>query len=272
MKSFKASFKYLIPVLSTLIVSGGLGGFMKIREIEVESLTVFPETPTGAALNSSLFIIMVVAMAGLLYGLIKYGFHRIVLNLIRITLIAAVFSLLLWYSTVYIEGDLPFLELWRVLASGLIAALLVYGIYKGGITLQIGSAAVIASLIGGFLGSSIPLFSSFALLLGLSIYDVISVYKGPIGKIAERTDISSFLGAVVNYDDLTIGMGDLVFYAMLINSALLNLGVQSMLAASAGILGGSYLALKMLEKKEIFPGLPLPLISGMALALAFTIS
>jgi hypothetical protein len=190
--------------------------------------------------------------------------------MIRITLIAAIFMLLLWYSSIQSESWILVSGLWRVLISVAITCILVYSIYRGGSILQLGSAAIISSLIGAFLGFSIPIFTGLVLLLGLSVYDIVSVYKGPIGKIAEQIDIGSFLGAVINYRDLTIGMGDLVFYSMLINSTILNFGFKSTLAASVGILSGSYGSLKILEKRDMFPGLPLPLISGIALAIIFS--
>jgi len=130
---------------------------------------------------------------------------------------------------------------------------------------------VIASLIGVFLGVSIPYFTAITLLLALSIYDVISVYKGPIGKIVEKAKLEEFTGAVFTYKNLTVGVGDIVFYSMLISNVIANLGFYPYIGAAAGILIGAYAALKMLEKREVFPGLPLALVLGLVLAIAFAI-
>jgi len=267
LKKFKASLKHLTPIAATLAITLGLGLAMKLRGVEAESLTMFPETLMGATLNSGVFILLMLGAASLMYALVRYGHHKVVINIIRVTLTLAVVMLLLWFSQAYC-GELSYHKSITLFASILIGGLLTYGVYRGGVVSQIGCAAAISSLIGTFLGSSIPLLTSLILLLGLSIYDVVSVYKGPIGKMAERIDVGSFLGAVVNYSDLTIGLGDLVFYSMLINTALINLGLLSAAAATLGVLAGSYGALRILEKRSMFPGLPIPLLTGMALALA----
>lgn len=268
LKKFKASFKYLTPMAATLTITLSLGLALKLRGFEAESLTIFPETFMGATLNTGVFIILMLVAASLMYTLVRYGLHKVVINIIRLTLMLAVVMLLLWFSQAYC-GERLYYRLLTLFASLLIGGLLTYGVYRGGVASQIGCTAAISSLIGTFLGFSIPLFTSLILLLGLSIYDVVSVYKGPIGKMAERIDIGSFVGAVVNYGDLTIGMGDLVFYSMLVNTALVNLGLTSAVAASIGVLAGSYGALRILEKRNMFPGLPIPLLTGMALALIF---
>ena len=179
--------------------------------------------------------------------------------------------LLIWYGSAFFKEGILVEYVFIFLLFAGITGLLIICLYHGNTIMQVCSSAIIASLIGGFLGLAVPLLTSIILLLGLSVYDVISVYKGPIGKIAEQADFGTFLGAVINYEDLTIGMGDLVFYSLLINTTLLNFGVNSMLMASIGVLIGSMISLKILEKKDLFPGLPLPIILGIILAIITTI-
>jgi hypothetical protein len=62
-----------------------------------------------------------------------------------------------------------------------------------------------------------------------------------------------------------MGLGDLVFYSMLTGSILLNYNsLLPYVASLIGILLGSFITLIMLEKKGIFPGLPFPVILGLA--------
>jgi hypothetical protein len=65
-------------------------------------------------------------------------------------------------------------------------------------------------------------------------------------------------------------MGDLVFYSMLIATVRINLGVLPFIAAFIGIITGSYFTFRILEKKEIFPGLPFSL--GLGLFLSITVA
>jgi hypothetical protein len=66
-----------------------------------------------------------------------------------------------------------------------------------------------------------------------------------------------------------MGLGDLVFYSMLIGTMFFSF-TQSLLpitTALIGILAGSILTFYMLEKKGIFPGLPFPIMLGLAAGL-----
>ncbi|MEM3061395.1 MAG: hypothetical protein QW265_03205, partial [Candidatus Bathyarchaeia archaeon] len=60
-----------------------------------------------------------------------------------------------------------------------------------------------------------------------------------------------------------IGMGDVVFYSMLASTAMINFGLAEFFTTSLGILIGVFLSFKILEKRELFPGLPLALGLGL---------
>ena len=126
------------------------------------------------------------------------------------------------------------------------------------------NAAVI--LLGGGLGvffsAVIPFFS--AVLIFLAVYDVFAVYYGPVGKIA-HSGLDQLQGLSFSFKDVQMGLGDLVFYSMLAGSILLNYNsLLPYFASLFGILAGSFLTLIMLEKKGIFPGLPFPIVLGLA--------
>jgi presenilin-like A22 family membrane protease len=116
---------------------------------------------------------------------------------------------------------------------------------------------------GTFLGVSIPTLTGIVLLLALAGYDLFAVYKGPIGKMAESTDLEEFTGAVFTYGDLTVGMGDMVFYSMLASISMMNFGLIPFIAAALGVVIGAYLGFKMLEGRDMFPGLPFAIVLGL---------
>jgi hypothetical protein len=60
-----------------------------------------------------------------------------------------------------------------------------------------------------------------------------------------------------------MGMGDLTFYSMLISRVLADAGPSFCLFSVIGVMAGAFLAFKGLEKKGIFPGLPLPIALGL---------
>lgn len=63
-----------------------------------------------------------------------------------------------------------------------------------------------------------------------------------------------------------MGLGDLVFYSMLVGSILFEFqpNLLPALVSLIGIVVGSFLTLIVLEKKGIFPGLPFPVALGLA--------
>lgn len=264
---FKAAPSQIIPVLAALLLSGALTLGLQASESEVIAITVFPETPSGATLNASVFVLMMAVAATLIYLLVKYQRKQLVKYLITGALFLVAFFLLNWYSELYAMQLSPILDVYGygwIGLTGLSSALLLVGLHKGPQSIRLLSVTIVGSLTGTFLGASIPTMTAIVLLAALAVYDLVSVYRGPIGKIAEMADLEDFKGAVLTVGDLTIGMGDLVFYSMLVSNAMVNFGALAYLGAFAGVVIGSFLGFKMLERREVFPGLPLAICFGLA--------
>jgi hypothetical protein len=115
---------------------------------------------------------------------------------------------------------------------------------------------------GTLLGASIPTTSAVLILLLLAVYDVIAVFRGPIGKIAAK-GLENLPGVSFSFKKITVGLGDLTFYSMLVSHVFLSFGWEVCVAATLGVLLGSFLSFKMVEKKGIFPGLPLSILFGL---------
>ena len=264
---FKATPGQIIPVIAALLLSGVLTFGLQASKAEVPAITVFPETPSGATLNASVFVVMMAVAATMIYLLVKYQRKQIVKYLITGAMFLLAFFLLNWYSELFATQLSPILDVYGygwVGLTGLSSALLLIGLHKGPQSIRLLSVTIVGSLTGTFLGASIPTMTAIVLLGALAVYDLVSVYRGPIGKIAEMADLEEFKGAVLTVGDLTIGMGDIVFYSMLVSNAMVNFGALAYLGGFAGVVVGSYLGFKMLERREVFPGLPLAISCGLA--------
>jgi len=269
---FKASPIQLVPVLAALSLAGILTYGLQASEAEVMPITVFPETASGATLNALIFVVMMATAATLIYLLLKYRRKQMVKHLMAAAMFFVAFFLLNWYSEPYATQLAPLVDIYGygwVGMTAITAALLLAGLYKGPQSIRLLSVTVVGSLTGTFLGVSVPALTAVVLLAALAVYDLVSVYRGPIGKIAEMSDLEEFKGAVFTVGDLTIGMGDLVFYSMLVSNAMINLGTLAYLAAFAGVAVGSYVGFRMLERREVFPGLPLAIGMGLVAMLIF---
>lgn len=270
-KEFKAKPEQLLPEIFAIALAGLLTYSLRVSNAPIETITIFPETTGGVTLNASIFVVLMAATGTLMYLFIKYGLKRLVKNLITLAMFALMFFLFTWYGTLYVDYLPPILtsSIWIwLLISILTSIALGMAIYKSKGRLHLAAIIIIGGMTGTFLGVSIPTLTAAALLLALAGYDLFAVYKGPIGKMAQSADLEEFTGAVFTYGDLTVGMGDMVFYSMLASNSMMNFGTLPFAAAAVGLIVGAYLGFKMLEGRDMFPGLPFAIILGLALMYA----
>jgi hypothetical protein len=264
---FKAKPSQLVPEALAITLAGVLTYVMRISSAPIEPITIFPETASGVTLNASIFVVLMAAAGTVMYLFIKFGFKRIVRYLIDFALLALTFFLFNWYGSLYWAYLPPILasDFNWTLVSAAATALLVLAIFRSKGLPHLAGIVALGGLTGTFLGVSIPNLTAIALLLALAGYDLFAVYRGPIGKIAQSTDLEDFTGAVFSYGDLTVGMGDMVFYSMLASMSMMNFGPLPYLGASVGLILGAFLGFRMLEGRDMFPGLPFAIILGLGL-------
>jgi presenilin-like A22 family membrane protease len=266
-KRFKTRLLYLAPIAGSLLV-GTLCVFLILSSsIPIYQVTPFSEENMGffaSFSNAFYFVILAGIGATLLYLLIKRRSRRLISMITGVALTAAFLMLSIVYlSAAFSMIDVPYWEEIILTASIFMTAAADFVIFRvhgkpaSLLVLCIGGA------LGAFLGISIPTLSA-ALILGfLAVYDVFAVYRGPVGKIA-HSGLEQLRGLSFSFRDIQMGLGDLTFYSMLSGHMLFNFGITSCIASTIGILSGCFLSFKMLEKKEMFPGLPLPIALGLA--------
>ncbi|MFX1419518.1 MAG: hypothetical protein ACFE9N_11420 [Promethearchaeota archaeon] len=138
----------------------------------------------------------------------------------------------------------------------------------------------IGLLIGASMGVLMPLWTTLAILIGISCWDIFAVlYKhGPIKQLidiasnSEGVDVSpeQELHQKINtgeyeYDTskLEIGIGDLAFYSMLTSSALVQTNnLIVMILTAIAIIIGTGITISGLKRNKILPGLPISIFLG----------
>jgi len=266
---FKFDVIYLLPILGSLLF--GLVCAYILAPVSSESVPVtpIPEEIPGAQWGNALYFVVLIALAAtLFYILIKRRSKRVIKGLIVVALTTA--SLLL--SLVYLSALFAYVPSWDFLVIPLAIGLTVFFdfvIFRLGRVPRDVIVVCLGGALGVFFGKFIPLWSAILILVFLAIYDVFAVYKGPVGKIAE-SGLDQLQGLSFSFKDIQMGLGDLVFYSMLSGIMFFSFlpNIIPTIAAVIGILVGSVITLFMLEKKGIFPGLPFPILLGLALGLA----
>ena len=260
-EEFKAHPVYLVPVLASLLVGLGCAFVLSSIPVPIYPVTPFPDTPSGSVSNAVYFVVIIALSATIFYLLLKWKSRKMITFLVGFAMTAA--SLLLsWF---YLSALLSFIANWEILMLVLaivITVLFDVAIFKLGGKAKNFVVVVLGGALGVFLAYSIPLWSAVLILAFLAVYDVIAVYKGPVGKIAS-SGLDQLKGLSFAFKDIEMGLGDLVFYSMLCAAMFLKINWVSYAFSFVGILAGSFITLMLLEKKGIFPGLPLPILLGL---------
>jgi presenilin-like A22 family membrane protease len=267
---FKFQVVYLVPILASMLFGLGCAYLLVPQQSEVIPVTPIPETTPGAPIGNGLYFVVLISIsATLFYFLIKRRSKNIIKGLIVFALTTA--SLLL--SVVYLSAILAFFPiidtLWLLIALSIVLTVIFdLAIFRLGSIARNVAVVALGGALGIFFGFSIPLYSAVIILVFLVVYDVIAVYKGPVGKIA-ASGLDQLQGLSFSFKDIQMGLGDLVFYSMLMGVIFFSFlpSFLPTLMAIIGILAGSIITFFALEKKGIFPGLPFPILLGLAFGL-----
>lgn len=271
-KTFKASPRYLLPVISVAALATVLAVILQFAyEVPPSAFWLFPEEGFGILANT-LYFILILALAGtLFYLLVKRGHVRVLTPLIAMAYGGVGFALASVYLPVAfwavgLQGSNIYLQS-LIAASVAFTVIIVYGALWGNKRLRLATMLFVGAALGALLGFSSTTLTAFTILLALAVYDVFAVFKGPLGKMVSVKEGREVRGLMVPFGELSIGLGDLVFYSMLVSHIYLALGVAPFAAGLVGLMLGAYLTFKQLEKRRIFPGLPLTLTLAMGLSL-----
>jgi presenilin-like A22 family membrane protease len=260
-EKFDAHVVYLVPVLASLLFGLGCAYLLLPQSVELVDVTPFPDDTTAGPLSNAIYFVILLAIsATVFYILLKRKSRRLITGLIALAMTAASMLLSLIYLSA-IFAYVPSLDVLVLPLSILITAFFDLAIFRLGSKARNVAVVCLGGALGVFFGASIPLLSALLILAFLAVYDVIAVYRGPVGKIAQA-GLDQLQGLSYSFKDVQMGLGDLVFYSMLSGTMLFKLGWLPCFVSIIGILAGSFITLLLLEKKGIFPGLPFPILLG----------
>ncbi len=261
---FTAQLVHLVPVLVSL--QFGLGCAYLLLSQPPPSVDVTPFSGTSPSVpigNAFYFVILIALSSTVFYILIKRKSHKLIIALIALALTTA--SLLL--SLIYLAAIFAYAPEWAFLVLPLslfLTAIFDLAIFRLGGKARNAAVVLLGGGLGVFFSASIPFLSAVVILAFLAVYDVFAVYYGPVGKIA-HSGLDQLQGLSYSFNEVQIGLGDLVFYSMLAGSMLFEFQPDLMpcFVSIVGITVGSFLTILVLEKKGIFPGLPFPIVLGL---------
>jgi len=264
-EKFSAQVIYLVPVLASLLFGLGCAYLLIAQPLPPINVTPFPEdNASGPFGNAFYFVILIALSATIFYILLKRKSRKLIFALIAFALTTASFLLAVIYlSAIFAYApNLDFL-VWPL--SIIVTVVFDLAIFRLGSKARNIAVVLMGGGLGVFFSASIPFLSAVLILVFLAVYDVFAVYYGPVGKIA-HSGLDQLQGLSYSFKDVQMGLGDLVFYSMLVGSMIFEFqpNLWPALVSLIGIVVGSFLTLIALEKKGIFPGLPFPIALGLA--------
>jgi presenilin-like A22 family membrane protease len=264
-EKFRAQLVYLVPVLASLLFGLGCAYLLIAQPLPDITVTPFSGDSTSAPIGNAFYFVVLVALsATIFYILLKRKSRKLITGLIVLALTTAAFLLSVIYLLA-LFAYVPDLDFLVLPLSILITVGFDLAIFRLGSKARNLAVVLLGGGLGVFFSASIPFLSAVVILVFLAVYDVFAVYYGPVGKIA-YSGLDQLQGLSYSFKDVQMGLGDLVFYSMLVGSLLFRFqpNLLPCFVSVIGIAVGSLLTLVMLEKKGIFPGLPFPVALGLA--------
>jgi len=222
----------------------------------------------GAAIaNALLFVALATVGATLVFILLKYGRERILQYFLMGAFAFVAIVIVIYFGYVF---SIVFWAVDYLLASVILVAFsmtigLTFIMVETERRLKNAGLLIFGSGVGAFLGVVLPIWTSLLLLICISVYDFLSVKKGPIRKIVELTedDPDKLAALAVSSSEWDIGLGDVAFYCMMTVLAIVNFGFTPAILTIVGVVIGFLLTLRLLEKQGIMAGLPIPVSLGL---------
>jgi len=264
---------YFIPVVASVLLA---------YVVSIATLEVKPAHPMPASVSLGVSAASV-ASAALAALLITFLIKVRKIHVVKIILASAlsytsVVSLAMLASRVAPQLPFPL-----VTAAGILIAMASISSGIIGLVGQVSLSAIFSNAIISTFGVKLPI----TLLALLSIYDLWSVYRGPIRKLIAEVEKAyqgdpgggasrkppSFTPMIIEVKEGYIGFGDIISYALASSVAGRVCPIYLSAAPIGALLAGVYLSFKLAVKLRHIPGLPIPIsLWGIAVAVVSLIA
>ena len=287
-----------LPIIAVITIAGILAYltyFVAGYQIEGGYISEKEYGPLGGILNGIIFTVLAVISAFIIVFIIRkkgidvlkyifgftFGFLGFMLTWFFSVIIIAIIMSVYFYA---IPNFLNILDMIANIISPLVVGVfiffLLYRYFKSKSIFTKNAIVLYNSLlIGASMGIFLPLWTTIAILIGISFWDMYAVLhkRGPIKEmidiasnsynndlVDESLELRVKSGeAIYDTSRVEIGIGDLAFYSLLTSSSLIqtdNLFV--MIFTSIAILIGTGITLMGLKRNKILPGLPISIFLG----------
>ena len=203
---------------------------------------------------------------------IKYNREKLLKGIFAVGLFISTASVF-WLHGYFIEllkpNLYPWIEIIFSIVGCILGTLVFLGFFlnKGNLHFRNTIIAILGIAVGTIFGLILPLPTFLTLIILISLFDIYSVFKGPISKIFQKSNLSiSQQSSGFTIQSIAIGIGDFVFYSAFITFVTKELGLAIGVGAILGIIAGIKVTENLLLKYGKFPGLPIPILFALILS------
>jgi len=256
----------LVGVLNSSPVSAGAFSNMMVYEEHEDDST--GTKLAGSLENALIFIALIVGVTTLLFLLYKFRCTKLIYAwlITSVGMLLATFGGLVAYMVI-LRFDAPMdygtstFFLWNFAAVGMRVVFwpappIIRQVYL-----------VIVSVLLAWSLTKLPEWTTWSILAAVSVWDLIAVLtpRGPLKGLVEESQRRNepIPGLVYEADDVKLGLGDFVFYSVLIGRAVLH-DVTTVVTCFIAILAGLGMTLLLLAiYQKALPALPISIALGM---------
>ena len=161
-------------------------------------------------------------------------------------------------------------EIITAIVGGIVGCLAIFSLIleKGGTHTKNLTVFILGLVMGTIFGMIFSFVTYITLIVLISLFDIYSVFRGPINQIFKKTNFSISSESNSNLkQSIAVGIGDFIFYSSLVTFITKELDPILGFISIIGILVGIKITENMLYKYGKFPGLPIPIFLSLFLVL-----
>jgi hypothetical protein len=269
--TFLTKRSIFIIILPILVISFLLGIAYQSINLDTSFFTPGDGNYTLQLLDGLILVLIAIASGFLIMLAIKYNLEKVLRGFFVFSVFfssASVFWLHGYFIELIFTDLFPWIEISMAIIGVIIGifACMVFIFNKGNQKIKNALIAVLGIVIGSVFGVVLPLPAFLILIVLISLFDIYSVFKGPINKIFQKSNTSfNPKNVELGIKSIAIGIGDFIFYSSFVTFVTKELGYTFGISTLIGILVGIKITEQMLLKYGRFPGLPIPVFLALAL-------
>lgn len=271
---------YLVGTLGNEVeIEGGFQELMVYHEEESDSVGT---KAGGVLLNALAMVGMLFVVTTLMLLLYKYRCYRVMYGWLLFSVASLLFTfggvvLRQLLATYEVPADEPTLLLFLYNVAVVGTLVVFWGSLGFGEDPQLAQQGylVVISALMAFSATKLPEWTTWGVLGAVSAWDVVAVLtpRGPLKLLVEEAEKreEAIPGLVYSGDDIKLGLGDFIFYSILVGRASLTDGATAVSCAVA-VLAGLCSTLALLPVfEQALPALPISIVLGAAFYFCMTL-